>query len=79
MRFLVLGIALLGLASTVQAGELPGKSPPVSLKLSVDEAQLIVETLQQIGCQTVGQMATCNLAVQTLKDIREQVIAQQRR
>ena len=69
---LVLALGLLGFASLAQAQE------PLKLTLSVttEQAQLIVQTLGAIACQNVTQLAVCQQAVELLRDVREQVKAQ---
>lgn len=50
--------------------------PPLHLEITVEQAQLIVQTLGAISCQNVTQLAICQQAVDLLKNMREQVKAQ---
>lgn len=78
MRTLVFGLPLVGLAYVALAQQaLPATtSKTVKLDLPVDSVMLIVDTLGQIGCQKVADMATCELARDTLRAIQEQAKAQ---
>lgn len=74
MRTLLL-LAFLGAASIAHAQE--PASPPVTLTLSQDEAQMIVQTLNQISCPTVAALKTCNAAAALVAKVQAQVLAQQ--
>jgi siroheme synthase len=65
-------LALLLLAAPALAQE----SPKVTVSMTMEQAQLVVQTLGQIGCQNVTQMAVCQQAVELLRDMREQLRAQ---
>jgi hypothetical protein len=69
----LLALGLLGFASLAQAQEVV---PKVTLSITVEQAQLIVQTLGQIGCQNVTQLAVCQQAADLLRDMREQIKAQ---
>lgn len=88
MTRFVYGLLLAGLASTAQAQQgfftgnvtsqgvaitEPGK---LHLNLTVEQTMLIVQTLGQIGCQTVEQLARCNDAAALLAEIKRQAKAQ---
>ena len=70
-----LALGLLGFASLAQAQEV---APKVTLSITVEQAQLIVQTLGQIGCQNVSQLVICQQAADLLRDMREQIKAQVR-
>ena len=78
MRLAAIGVALCLGIIPAQAQQLPqapspwGPAPGVSLKLSVEQTKLIVQTLGAIGCQSVTQLAMCNDALALLKDIQAQ-------
>ena len=65
-------LALLLLSAPAFAQE----PPKVTVSMTVEQAQLVVQTLGQIGCQNVTQMAVCQQAVELLRDMREQLRAQ---
>jgi hypothetical protein len=74
MRAAALALGLLGFASMAQAqgfGE-----PKLTLSVTAEQAMLIVQTLEAIGCQSVKQLVVCQQAVELLRDIREQAKAQ---
>ena len=54
-----------------------GQETKITLGITTAQAELIVQTLGQIQCQTVSQMAACFKASDLLKDIQNQVRAQQ--
>jgi hypothetical protein len=56
-----------------QAQQSLEKPVMVNLLLTSDQAKLMVETLGQIGCQTVQQMMICQRAAELLRDIQRQV------
>jgi siroheme synthase len=58
------------------APALAQEPPKVTVSMTVEQAQLVVQTLGQIGCQNVTQMAVCQQAVELLRDMREQLRAQ---
>lgn len=64
---LIVGLLALTLPARAQV-----QQPPIKLELSTDQAMLIVETLGQISCQKVSEQASCQLALQTIKDIQAQ-------
>jgi hypothetical protein len=70
-----IALGVLGFASLAQAQDIPTQ-PKLTLSLTVEQAQLIVQTLGAIGCQNVTQLAICQQAVDLLRDIREQAKAQ---
>jgi hypothetical protein len=73
-RLLVLGLAasLVGLAASSPAMADEVAAPPIRLTLTVEEAQLVVETLGSISCQSVRQLAMCNAALALLDKIKAQ-------
>jgi len=73
MRVVLLALGLLGFASIAQTQEIP----KLTIKVSTEEAMLIVQTLGAIGCQNVTQLVVCDQAKALLLSIREQVKAQQ--
>lgn len=91
MRFLS-GLVLAGFAFSAQAQPAPPTMrvgdqdvpitspsfivPGVSLRLTTDQAMVIVETLGQISCQTVRDLARCNEVAALLANIKQQVKAQ---
>lgn len=76
MRSAFLALGLLGFASLAQAQEVG--EPKVNLRVSIEQAMLIVQTLGQIGCQNVTQLIICQQAAELLREIREQAKAQSR-
>jgi hypothetical protein len=66
----VLGLLLSGFETHAQQ-QLPTQ-PPVKLTLSVEQVQLIVQTLPVIGCQSVAQLIVCQKAVELLAEIKRQ-------
>jgi len=65
--------------SPALAGEPPKQSAPaLTLQLPVPDVALIVQTLGQIRCESVGQLETCNRALAVLRDIKEQAQKQER-
>ena len=80
----VITAILLGLCSTAQAQQLISDplpltiAPRITLSVTIDQAQMVVETLGQIGCQNVQQMMTCQRAAELLRDIQRQVREQQK-
>jgi hypothetical protein len=50
----------------------------VKLDLSVEQVQMLVETVEQLGCATVRQMTACQKAIELLQAIRSQAKAQVR-
>jgi len=69
-----LGLVLLcGVASAQQMIE-----SKLRLEVTTEGAMLIVGTLGRIGCPTVSEWATCRLADELLRDLREQLKAQGR-
>ena len=75
MRLLI-ALGLLGFASLAQAQELG--APKLTLSVTQEQAQLIVQTLGAIGCQTVTQLVVCQQALELLREVREQARAQLR-
>lgn len=71
---LLLGLLLSASASAQQLEE----HPKAALSLSLDQVQLIVQTLGAISCPTVAAMTNCNLAIATLNEIKTQITAQQK-
>ncbi len=62
----------------VQAQQ-PLEEPRVTLSLTIEQAKLLVETLGQISCQTVAQqLQGCDVAKVLLRDIKRQVLEQQK-
>ena len=49
---------------------------PLHLQVTVEQAALIVATLESIGCQTVKQLELCQQALDLRNTIRAQVIGQ---
>lgn len=76
MRFLRAGVLLLGLLAA--APSLAQEQPRLKLDVSVEDAMLIVQTLEAIPCGTVRQIMVCEAALTLLRGIREQAKAQQR-
>ncbi len=77
MRRLIAAVVLLGLSVGADAQQLP--PPPsdpgavgVSLKLSVEQLQLIVQSLPSIGCQNVQQLIVCNKAIALIEELKRQ-------
>ena len=50
--------------------------PPLHLQVTVEQAQLVVQTLGAIACQNVTQLVVCQQAVELLASLREQIRAQ---
>ncbi len=76
-RVFVAGAMLMGLSMGVEAQQSP--PPPsdpgavgVSLKLSVEQLQLIVQSLPSIGCQNVQQLIVCNKAIALIEELKRQ-------
>lgn len=76
MRLLLVAGVLLGLSWSAEAQQLPpapaGTPPGVSLSLTAEQTRLIVQTLGQIGCQTVTQFTICEEARDLLREIQRQ-------
>ena len=70
---LVLALGLLGFASLAQAQEVV---PKLTLSVTTEQAQLIVQTLGAIVCQNVTQLAICQQAAELLRSLREQIKTQ---
>lgn len=70
----ILALGLLGLASVAQAQGLG--EPKLALSVTAEQAMLIVQTLEAIGCQSVKQLVVCQGAIELLHSIREQAKAQ---
>lgn len=76
------GALLLGLCASAQAQQpLPpaldgGQAPAVTLKLTVEQTKLIVETLAAIGCQNVAQLVVCLEAAKLRAEIQRQAAEQ---
>jgi len=75
MRALVLAVTLL-LGGPALAQQPVTGLPPLHLEVTVEQAALIVGTLEAIGCQSVKQFVICQQALDLLKSLREQIIAQ---
>ena len=73
----VLALGRLGFASLAQAQGLPSE-PKLTLKVTTEEAMLIVQTLGAIGCRNVTELMTCQQAADLLRSIREQVRGQEK-
>ena len=73
-RLAIIGALLLGGPALAQQ-PITGV-PPLHLEVTVEQAQLIVQTLGAIGCQNVTQLAICQQAVELLRNMREQIKAQ---
>ena len=71
MRHLLFAIGLLGFASCAQAQGLASE-PKLTLRITTEQAMLLVQTLGAIGCQNVTQLMVCQQAAELLRDIREQ-------
>jgi Lon protease-like protein len=71
VRFL-LAAAFLGWCSLASAEE-PVK---LTLSLTVEEAMLMVQTLSQLRCQSVSELAVCQKALDLIHSIREQATKQ---
>jgi hypothetical protein len=75
---LLLGLCI-GLA-TAQAQQLPqapmGAAPGITLKLTVEQTKLIVETLWAVGCQNVAQLVMCLEAAKLRAEIQSQAAEQ---
>lgn len=76
MRRLLSAGVLLGLVVSAQAQQPPADASSLTLRVSTEEAMLIVQTLGAIGCQNVTQLAVCQRAADLLKSLREQLKAQ---
>lgn len=76
MRLALAGLLLVGLAHGALAQQAQQVEPKLKLELSVEDTMLIVQTLGQISCQTVQQLAMCNKAAALLADIQRQAKAQ---
>ncbi len=77
MRSLLVAGVLLGLCSGAGAQQPPPAlegvaAPGVTLKLTVEQTKLIVDTLGAIGCQNVTQLTVCEQARDLLRDIQRQ-------
>lgn len=70
-RIVAACVLLLGLTAQQQPQE-------VTVRLSPEQAQLIVQTLSAIGCQNVAQWVVCQQAADLLRELREQLKAQVR-
>ena len=61
------------LAALLSAPALAEEPPKVTVSMTVEQAQLVVQTLGQIGCQNVTQLVICQQAVELLREMREQI------
>ena len=50
--------------------------PPLHLEVTVEQAALIVATLEAISCQSVKQLELCQEALELRRLLREQIVAQ---
>ena len=73
----VAALVLLGLCFSGAQAQQP-LPPQVHLTVTVEQAQLMVETLGQIGCQNVQQMILCQRAADLLRELQRQVRDQQK-
>lgn len=62
----------------VAAPALAQEPPKLTLSVTTEQAQLVVQTLGQIGCSNVTQLAICQQAVELLRDMRDQIKVQQK-
>lgn len=72
---LLAGLLLLG-GHDALAQQLP--APEISLRLSVEQTKLIVQTLGAIGCPNVTQLMVCEQARDLLREIQRQAKEQVR-
>ncbi len=74
-RLIAAGVLLgLGVYGGAQAQQLPqiDKAPPIKLELSVEQVQIIVQSLPSIGCQNVQQLIVCNKAIALIEELKRQ-------
>ena len=71
----VMALGLLGFASMAQAQE--PVEPKLTLRVTVDQAMLIAQTLGAIRCGTVAELTMCTAAGELLRSIKEQARGQQ--
>jgi hypothetical protein len=74
------GLLLAGLllSGHALAQQLAPAQKPIALTLQVEQVQLIVQTLQAIGCPNVGQLLICQRALETWAEIKRQAAEQQK-
>ena len=77
-----LALGFLGFASLAQAQGLPPADPPsepkLTVKVTVEQAMLIAQTLGAISCPNVAALTTCQQAADLLRSIKEQAREQQK-
>ncbi len=52
--------------------------PPLHLKVTMEQAALMVATLEAISCPSVKQLEVCQQALELRRIIREQITGQQK-
>ncbi len=75
MRRLALAAVLL-LGGPALAQQPIAGVPPLHLEVSVEQAQLVVQTLRAIACSNVAQLMVCQEAAELLRSLREQIKGQ---